>query len=103
MAKKRYQNVAARWATLYRRGASLEELAELSGATRLTIANYLRQYGIALRRRGPRDTVSKKRILLAYKEYQSGASLAEIGENMGVSKQAVQQWFVRLDLPRRSR
>ena len=79
MTQKQYEEIAAIWGSLYLRGASLEELAILSGATPPTVARYLRRHGIALRRTGPRNTKSEERtklILYAYKKYQSGSTLA---------------------------
>jgi len=74
----------------YRTGATLYQLAKEFGISRHTVSERLKKAGIAMRQQSPGD----KPIDLMVRLYESGLSLAMVGNRVGASPGTVRRYLL---------
>lgn len=73
----------------YRAGKSVYELAAEHSCHRTTISGILKRSGVTMRRKPARETQIREMVRL----YESGLSLAKVGERVGFSDGTVHRYL----------
>lgn len=91
---------------LYEAGYSLREIGARAYMSRTAVTNRLRAMGVVLRSRGTPvggQRIPDPELITTVELYRRGLSMAEVGEQLGVSKGCVEQRLKSVGIPRRSK
>ena len=76
-------------ANKYQGGATVYRLAQEFGISRQTVSERLKKAGITMRQQSPRSELIDEMVKL----YESGLSLAEVGDRVGASPGTVHRYI----------
>ena len=85
--------------TLYSKGLTVQAVADSFGCSRATVDRALDDLGVEKRARGNQSKLRTGAIGIRWEKYHklktAGKTWQEIGDKFGISKQAVQKFYIR--------